>query len=283
MHTFFAPKPAAESHQKTSESRNSPLPKSQTEPTETFAEQVWFWSDMPSSSSDDEFGTLDEEHPNHHDPGHHAQPQSPCDLPRKRQKLDVSYRLQRQQKHDQKIDNMKKAHAEIEKLLILKKTQFVAGVNGLQAQQPQAIECHLQLVIKNGRSKPEAAEHAAENQGFVPKWGGRQVCSWTRTWIEKQELLQSARGRHAKVTSLLDDPVIAAELRTYLHSNKWAMNPGKLAQFLKNEFIPSAADKYLCQIICDEMPWGLKKYMEYESFPQIQLKVGRGISLSAAC
>jgi hypothetical protein len=103
----------------------------------------------------------------------------------------------------------------------------------------------IQLMIKNGRSKPEAAEHAAESQGFAPKWGGHQVCSWTRTWIERRELPQSARGRHAKEKSLLDDPVIAAELRTYLCSNKWAMNLGKLAQFSKNELIPSAADKYL--------------------------------------
>ena len=60
------------------------------------------------------------------------------------------------------------------------------------------------------------------------------------------------------------------------------MNPGKFAQFSKNELIPSAADKYLHQIIHDEMPQGLKKYMEYELFPQIQLKVGRGILLGSA-
>jgi len=177
MYTFFAPKPASEAHQQTLESINFqqiPLPKSQTEPTETFAEQVWFWSDMPSSSSDDKFETSDEEHLDHHDPGHHAQPQLPCGLPCKRQKLDVSYRLQRQQKHEQKIDNMKKAHTEIENFLVSKKTQFVAGENGLQAHRTQAIECHLRLMIKNGWSKPEAAECAAESQGFAPKWGGHQ-------------------------------------------------------------------------------------------------------------
>jgi hypothetical protein len=57
------------------------------------------------------------------------------------------------------------------------------------------------------------------------------------------------------------------------------MNPSKQAQFSKNNLIPSAADKYLCQIICDEMPQGLKKYMEYELFLQIHLKVRRGILL----
>lgn len=280
MHTFFATKPASESHQKTSESINSkttPILKSQAETTETFAEQVLFWSDMPSSS-DDKFETSDEEHFNQCD----AQPWLPCVLPRKRQKLDVPYRLQRQQKHEQKLDKMAKAHAEIKTLLISRKTQFVAGENGLQAQRTRAIECHLRLMIKNRRSTPEAAERAAETQGFAPKWGGRQVCSWTKVWIEKRELPQSARGRHAKVKSLLDDPIVAAELWTYLRSNKWAMNPGKLAQFSKNELIPSAANKYLRQIICDEMPQGLKKYMEYELFPQIHLKVSRGISLSTA-
>jgi hypothetical protein len=78
------------------------------------------------------------------------------------------------------MDEMAKAHAEIKNLLISRKSQFVAGENGLQAWQTQAIEYHLQLMIKNGQPTPEAAERAAESQGFAPKWGGHQVCSWTR-------------------------------------------------------------------------------------------------------
>ncbi|KIM89852.1 hypothetical protein PILCRDRAFT_60428 [Piloderma croceum F 1598] len=31
------------------------------------------------------------------------------------------------------------------------------------------------------------------------------------------------------------------------------------------------------------MPQGLKKYLEVELFPQIHLKVGKGISLTTAC
>lgn len=60
------------------------------------------------------------------------------------------------------------------------------------------------------------------------------------------------------------------------------MNPEKLTQISENKLIPSAADEYLRHIIKEEMPCGLKQYMEYELFPQIQLKVGRGISLSMA-
>jgi hypothetical protein len=85
--------------------------------------------------------------------------------------------------------------------------------------------------------------------------------------MAKQELPKSLQGHHAKVSSLLADPVIAAELRAYLRSNKWAMNPEKLTQFSENKLIPEAADKYLCHIIKDEMPKELKRYMEYKIFP----------------
>jgi hypothetical protein len=141
---------------------------------------------------------------------------------------------------------------------------------------------HLWLITKSGRPFTAAAEMAAESNEFAAKWGGRQLCGWTHHWVSKRELPKFLRGTHAKVYSLLDDPTIAAELRAYLRSNKWTMNPEKLTQFSQNKLIPSVADEYLHHIICDEMPCGLKKYMKYELFPHIQLKVGRGISLSTA-
>jgi len=60
------------------------------------------------------------------------------------------------------------------------------------------------------------------------------------------------------------------------------MDPSKLAEFSMNKMVPDAAEKYLQHIIDVEMPQGLKKYMELEIFPQIHLKVGRGVSLSTA-
>jgi hypothetical protein len=60
------------------------------------------------------------------------------------------------------------------------------------------------------------------------------------------------------------------------------MNPQKLAEFSKNQLIPGEAEKYLCRIVEKEMPRGLKQYMEVELFPRIQLKVGKGISISTA-
>ena len=199
--------------------------------------------------------------------------------PHKRQKLDVPYRVQRQQQHEKNVDDLKKAHLNIVKLLASWKTKFMAGRNGLQIWQTQAIECYLWLKVMNGQSTQEASECAAESQGFTLKWGGCQVCSWVKLWIKERELPRSARGRYAKVSSLL-------ELQAYLQSNKWALNPGKLADFSKNKLIPSAADQYLCKIICDDMPQGpqgLKRYMEYKSSSWIHLKVRKGISLSTAC
>lgn len=137
-------------------------------------------------------------------------------------------------------------------------------------------------MIQYGRSTQEAAVCAAESQGFAPKWGARQVRSWTKVWVEKRELPQSMRGSHAKVQSLLADPAIAAELRVYLRSNKWSMNPGKLVEFSKQTLVSSAANQYLRQVVRDEMPRGLKRYMEYELFPRIHLKAGKGISLRTA-
>ena len=70
-----------------------------------------------------------------------------------------------------------------------------------------------------------------------------------------------------KVFTLLSDPEVCAELRAYVCSNKWSMNPQKLAAFTKNEMIPAEAEKYAHHIVDKEMPEGLKKYLELELFP----------------
>lgn len=106
--------------------------------------------------------------------------------------------------------------------------------------------------------------------------------AWTKVWGHEHELPKSKCGQHGKVFILLDDPAICTELHTYVHSNKWSMNPTKFTDFLQGQLIPTAADKYLYHMVDDEMPRGLKKYMELELFPCIQLKAGKGVSLSTA-
>jgi hypothetical protein len=117
----------------------------------------------------------------------------------------------------------------------------------------------------------DASQCAAEICGFAAKWGGHQVCKWTCHYLKTRDLPKSCIGCHAKVYSLLSDPVIAAELWAYIHSNKWAINLEKLSKFSQDKLTSKPADKYLQQITQNEMPHSLKRYMEYELFPRIHL------------
>ncbi|KAF8157614.1 hypothetical protein K438DRAFT_1620770 [Mycena galopus ATCC 62051] len=207
----------------------------------------------------------------------------PAAPPLKRRKLEVSVREQHRAKQANRVLEFQNALADIKKFLLSKKTHFDAGTNSLQEYRARAIQSYFVMVVRRGRLTVDASERAAESQGFAAKWGGRSVRKWTRTWIKERKLPTSQKGRHAKVYSLLDDPTIRAELRAYVRSKKWSMDPGKLAAFTHGTLIPAAADKYLRQIVQDEMPRGLKKYMEVELLPRVQLKVGsRTISLSTA-
>ncbi|KAG0692791.1 hypothetical protein DFH29DRAFT_817140 [Suillus ampliporus] len=206
----------------------------------------------------------------------------PAVPPLKRRKLDVPYREQRRLAKETRLDEMKKALTSIEKLLKAKKTVFVGGLNGLQVKCARSIQSYLTMVIKMKRLSIDASQRAAESHGFAANWGGRQVCSWTRLWVADCKLPESLQGQHAKVYSLLGDPTIATELRTYVRSNKWVVNPEKLIQLSQDKLIPAEATKYTQNLVEEEMPWGLKKYMELEIFPHNHLKVGRGISLSTA-
>ena len=199
-------------------------------------------------------------------------------------KLDVRYWVTRKKEQNQRAEDLKNAYHDMEKLVKSKKTHFIGGVNELQARRAHAIRSHLFLVVCNQRKFVIASEIAAEASGFSRTWGSRQLRSWTRKWQRTRELPKSMKGGHAKVESLLNDPAVAAELQAYVQTNKWALNPDKLAKFTKNELIPDpeAADKYLCEIVHREMPRGLKRYMELELFPCIHMKVGRGISTSTA-
>jgi len=175
-----------------------------------------------------------------------------------------------------------KALEAIEKSLKSTKPVFAGGPQGLQAKWARAIQSHLALVIRKGHNTIQASKMAAECHGFAASWGRCQVRSWTRTWISQHTLPVSLTGRHAKVYSLLDDPEVAMELRTYVRSNKWAVIAQKLIDFSKNKLIPVEAEKYLHHVVQDEMPQGLKRYMDLVLFPRIHLKVGKGISLATA-
>ena len=53
-----------------------------------------------------------------------------------------------------------------------KKTEFVGGLQGLQARRVHAMESALALVVKNGRHLIDASWRAAETHSFTMAWGG---------------------------------------------------------------------------------------------------------------
>ncbi|KAK0431882.1 uncharacterized protein EV420DRAFT_1285416 [Desarmillaria tabescens] len=202
--------------------------------------------------------------------------------PLKRRRHEIPIRVQRQQERARRKEELQKALNAIEKLIRSKTHIFDAGANGLQAYRARAIQSYLTMVVKNGRKGVDTSERAAESQGFAAKWGGRLVRSWVKKWIATRTLPVSKRGQHIKVFTLLNDPTIRDEMRAFLRSNKWTMNPQKLADFTQNKLLPDEAKKYAKEVLDKEMPTGLKNYLEIELFPRVHQKVNRGISLQTA-
>jgi hypothetical protein len=216
-------KPTVEKRPHThSESAGNPAPH------ESLTHIFGYLSDLSTDTEDEEDTT---ESFSHH-------PMAP---PLKCRKLDVLYRVERAKKRKRQLDDLAAALQDIEKVILSKKTQFAGGIHGLQVRQAHTIQSHLALVVHNGRNFTDASQCAAESHGFASGWGGRQLRSWTRAWVNSRELPKSRCRCHTKVYSLLSDPNIAGECRTYLWSNKWAVNREKLAQFTSGKLIHSAA------------------------------------------
>jgi hypothetical protein len=87
-------------------------------------------------------------------------------------------------------------------------------------------------VIKNGQLFAVALEMAAETHDFAPKWGGWQIHTWTKQWLKTRDLPKLLKGSHAKLYSLLNDPVVVAELRTYISIQQMGNGPQKTCLFL---------------------------------------------------
>ncbi|KAJ3898444.1 hypothetical protein F5879DRAFT_1067473 [Lentinula edodes] len=187
--------------------------------------------------------------------------------------------------------NLKKAAAararegplkDIEKLLASKKDSFVNGHDGLQATRARSIRSTLTMVVEKKKGLIDASHIAAEANNFSLNWGSRCIRQWTQNWIKTRVLPQSSRGRHTKVYSLLSEPAARDAIRGYLRTNKWSVNPPRLKKLFANELAPDEAREYAKQIISQEMPRGLKGFVEEHLLPRMQCRPGRfGLSLSS--
>ncbi|KAH8928086.1 hypothetical protein BT69DRAFT_1185174, partial [Atractiella rhizophila] len=153
----------------------------------------------------------------------------------------------------------------------------------LQGRRVRALETYYNLLKLGTRGKLEASQLAAASHRFGLTYGARCIRLWASHFEETGELPVSNRGQHIKTYTLLNDPEICAILRTWLRTKKWSMDPTKLAGFHVNTMVPLALEKYAKQTIREEIPKGLKEYLEVELFPRIRFKPGpKGISLRMA-
>jgi len=207
--------------------------------------------------------------------------------PLKRRRLAVSVKAMKESERKERSKQSWQAYHDINKLIQSKKTKWEGGVHGLQITRARAIRSLLGIFLKPKDEQQKtfvvASKMAALSHGFAENWGGRKVREWTKTWITKRDLPVSMRGRHRKALSLIDDPAIAAELRHFVRSNKWAMDPKKLSEYSKNTLVPMAVrSEYFKSAFNDELPTALKRYLEVELFPRIHLKPSRGWGISTA-
>jgi len=138
------------------------------------------------------------------------------------------------------------------------------------------------MVAQNDCGRIDVSERAAEAQGFAAQWGGRQICAWAESWINRRKLPASQRGMHVKIFTLLEDPEIHTELQSYVHSNKWAINPTKLAEFTTQTMVPAVVKMYGMNLTKNEISNGLKQYLKLKLLPQIHMRALQGVSLRTA-
>ncbi|KAL1711796.1 hypothetical protein EV715DRAFT_214853 [Schizophyllum commune] len=201
--------------------------------------------------------------------------------PLKRRRLDVPVREARARKAAKVREKRKQALRAMKRLLSSKKP-FQGGPNGLLSYRMRAIQACLHMVVEDKMGLMAASRVAAKANLFSEKWGARQVRHWTQQYVKTRALPRSRRGLHAKAFSIFNDPAVRAAICGYMRSNKWSLNPVKLRQLMKNELERDEATAYAQEIVSQEMPRGLKKYVEEVVLPRMHLKArGKGYSLAA--
>lgn len=199
----------------------------------------------------------------------------------KRRRLDVPVRQARKRAAEIAVPARQSALKDIDCLLSSQHQQFEGGHNGLQAQRARAIRACLQLMVRHGQGMIQASRTVAEGNGFAQNWGSRLTRQWTRDWIHTRTLPTSRRGQHPKVASIFSDSSVRAAISTYMRSNKWSMNPEKLKKLMNNELAADEAREYAKVFVSQEMPRGLKEFLETSLLPRLHLKPSRlGLSLS---
>ena len=174
------------------------------------------------------------------------------------------------------------------------RTWKVAGTESTNSRA-QLFESHLQfkratwllgyynMILEDSKLRRIPASYlAARAAGLGKFYGPRCIRIWAGDFENSRHLPSSSRGKHGKAFSLLNDPDICAQIRTYLRGNKWAADPAKLREFTSGSMVADLARRYAQQLSHEEMPNRLAEYLNETLFPRIGVKHQRSISLNTA-
>ncbi|CAJ0823324.1 13560_t:CDS:2, partial [Entrophospora sp. SA101] len=96
--------------------------------------------------------------------------------------------------------------------------------------------------LSNGEKKIEASEIVAVSLGWTKNYKSRCIRAWANQWIQNKTIPTSNRGKYPKTKSLWKHEDIAAQIGSYIRSNKLDITPKKLTS------LSAAQKRELCEV-----------------------------------
>lgn len=91
-------------------------------------------------------------------------------------------------------------------------------------------------LIERGKRKVEASVIVAEAAG-KGRYRARAIRTWTNNYMKSGSIPISLQGKHVKTWSFLWDDDILVQIKSFLRSEKWDINPEALASHVNEEIL----------------------------------------------
>ncbi|CAJ0848379.1 7563_t:CDS:1, partial [Entrophospora sp. SA101] len=93
--------------------------------------------------------------------------------------------------------------------------------------------------LDDGKKKVEASEIVAVSLGWTKNYKSKCIRAWAKQWIRNNTVPTSKRGKHPKIQSLWNHEDIAAQVGSYIRSNKSDITPKNLREHVNGTILPN--------------------------------------------
>nr|CAG8657135.1 8557_t:CDS:2 [Entrophospora candida] len=93
--------------------------------------------------------------------------------------------------------------------------------------------------LDDGKKKVEASEIVAVSLGWTKNYKSKCIRAWAKQWIRNNTVPTSMRGKHPKIQSLWNHEDIAAQVGSYIRSNKFDITPKNLCEHVNGTILPN--------------------------------------------